>query len=102
MSKERLTVTVDPDLVRAGAQAVAEGRVDSLSGWVNLALSERAAKDRRLRALAAAVSAYEAEFGAMTGEELAAQQRADRAAARVVRGRSARAARVRRTTRGAA
>jgi hypothetical protein len=101
MSKERLTVTVDPDLVRAGAQAVAEGRVDSLSGWVNVALAERAAKDRRLRALAAAVSAYEAEFGVMTDEELTTQQRADRTAARVVRGRPAARARGRRAARGA-
>lgn len=87
MSKERLTVTVDPHLVRAGADAVAEGRVDSLSAWVNLALAERAAKDLRLRALAEAVATYEADFGLITAEELAAQERADRVAARVVRGR---------------
>lgn len=86
MSKERLTVTVDPDLVQAGNEAVADGRVDSLSAWVNLALGERAAKDRRLRALAEAVGAYETDFGAITAEELAAQERADRASARVVRG----------------
>jgi hypothetical protein len=99
MSKERLTVTVDPGLVRAGAKAVAEGRVDSLSGWVNLALSERAAKDRRLRALADAVAAYETEFGVIAAEELTAQQRADRAAARVVRGAVANHARARRPRR---
>lgn len=86
MSKERLTVTVDPHLVQAAGEAVAEGRVDSLSAWVNLALAERAAKDRRLRALADAVGAYEIEFGPITAEEIAAQERADRAAARVVRG----------------
>ena len=86
MSKSRLTVTVDPGVVQAGNEAVAEGRVDSLSAWVNLALAERAAKDRRLRALADAVAAYEAEFGPITVAELAAQERADRSAARVVRG----------------
>lgn len=95
MSKERLTVTVDPHLVQAGNDAVAEGRVDSLSAWVNLALVERAAKDRRLRALAEAVEAYETDFGAITAEELAAQERADRAAARVVRGTGPRTARTR-------
>jgi hypothetical protein len=99
MSKERLTVTVDPHLVRAGAEAVAEGRADSLSAWVNLALAERAATDRRLRAMAAAVAAYEEEFGPITPEELARQQRADRAAARVVRGAGARATRPRRVRR---
>ena len=92
MSKERLTVTVDPHLVEAGNTAVAEGRVDSLSAWVNLALAEHAAKERRLRALADAVAAYEREFGVIGPEELAAQERADRAAARVVRGRRPRRA----------
>ena len=97
MSKERLTVTVDPHLVEAANAAVAEGRVDSLSAWVNLALSERAAKDRRLRALADAIGAYESEFGAITAEELAAQERADRASARVVRGAAARTSKGRRS-----
>ena len=99
MSKERLTVTVDPHLVHAGTEAVAEGRVDSLSAWVNLALAERAAKDRRLRALADAVSAFETEFGPITDEELAAQARADRALARVVRGAGPRGAHARRARR---
>lgn len=102
MSKERLTVTVDPHLVQAGNDAVAEGRVESLSAWVNLALTERAVKDRRLRALADAVAAYETEFGPITVEELAAQERADRAAARVIRGARPRAARARRVRRSGA
>lgn len=91
MSKERLTVTVDPHLVQAAGEAVAEGRVDSLSAWVNLALAERAAKERRLRALAEAVAAYESEFGGITDAEIAAQDRADRAEARVIRGAGRRA-----------
>lgn len=86
MSKERLTVTVDPHLVEAANEAVAEGQVESLSAWVNLALAERAAKDRRLRALGEAIADYEAEFGVITAAELAEQARVDRAAARVVRG----------------
>jgi Arc/MetJ-type ribon-helix-helix transcriptional regulator len=86
VSKERLTVTVDPDLVEAASAAVAEGRVGSLSAWVNLALSERAAKERRLRALAGAIAAYEKEFGPISAEEISTQARADREAARVVRG----------------
>ncbi|MEA2931625.1 MAG: hypothetical protein QOI56_410 [Actinomycetota bacterium] len=81
-----MTVTVDPGLVDAGNQAVADGRADSLSGWVNDALAERARRDARLRALAAAVADYEAEFGEITDEEIAAQARADRASAVVVRG----------------
>jgi hypothetical protein len=86
-SKERLTVTVDPDLVEAASAAVAEGRVCSLSAWVNLALSERAAKERRLRALAGAIAAYEKEFGPIAAAEISSQARADREAARVIRSR---------------
>jgi hypothetical protein len=86
--KERLTVTVDPDLVAAGNKAVAEGRADSLSGWVNSALVDRAARDRRLEGLASAIADYEAEYGEITDEEMAAVKRADRQAAVVVRGRS--------------
>ena len=41
--KERLTVTVDLALVQAGQDAVAAGRAESVSAWVNLALAERAA-----------------------------------------------------------
>ena len=99
MSKERLTVTVDPHLIQAGAEAVSEGRVDSLSAWVNLALADRAAKDRRLRALRGAVAAYEEQFGVISDDELVTQQRADRASARVVRGTRSGAARVRRSRR---
>jgi len=86
--KERLTVTVDPELVEAGHQAVAAGLADSLSSWVNAALAERATRDQRLQALAEAISVYEADHGAITGEEMAAQERSDRERALVVRGRS--------------
>ena len=85
MSKERLTVTIDSHLLEAANEAVAGGRADSISGWVNIALEERAAKERRLRALADAVHAFEKEFGEITDAELAAQQRMDRNRAHVVR-----------------
>jgi hypothetical protein len=68
--KERLTVTVDRALVRAANAAVAAGRAHSLSGWVNLALEERASKERRLAAMADAIAAFEARFGAIKPEEL--------------------------------
>ncbi len=84
-----MTVTVDPELVEAGNRAVADGRAGSLSAWVNAALAERAARDRKLQLLAAAIEDYEAEFGEITGEEIAAQVRADRESAVVVRGRRA-------------
>lgn len=84
--KERLTVTVDPELIEAGNDAVAEGRAASLSAWVNAALAERVSRERRLVALAQAVTAYEDRFGAISAQELADQARADRAAAIVLRG----------------
>lgn len=84
--KSRLTVTVDAELVAAGNAAVSRGTADSLSAWVNEALAARAARDHRLAAMGEAIAAYEAEFGEITEAELTAQQRADRAAAIVVRG----------------
>jgi hypothetical protein len=86
LRKERLTVTVDPELVDAGNQAVAAGRADSLSGWVNAALADRVARDHRLEALAGAIANYEAEFGEITHEEIARLRRNDRENAVVVRG----------------
>src|SRR5882724_10561122 len=85
--KERLTVTVDRELIEAASAAVAACRAESLSGWVNLALTERVAKERRLRAMAEALALYEAEFGAISPAELAVQKRTDARSAVVVRGR---------------
>lgn len=84
--KERLTVTVDVELVAAGNAAVARGAADSLSAWVNEALAARAERDRRLAAMSDAIAVYEAEFGEITEAEIAAQHRADHAAAVVIRG----------------
>ena len=75
--KERLTVTVDAELIRAGNRAVRAGDADSLSGWVNAALAEQEERDRRRRALAEAVAEYEAEFGVITDEEMEEQRRTD-------------------------
>jgi len=85
--KQRLTVTVDPDLIEAGNRAVANGDADSLSGWVSAALAERVQRDRKLEDLRTAIADYEAEFGEITAAEIATQRRADREDAVVVRGR---------------
>jgi Arc/MetJ-type ribon-helix-helix transcriptional regulator len=85
MSKERITVSVDPDLIAAGAAAVADGRAESMSAWVNEAMAEKAAKDQRRMALAEAIAAYEAEFGVITEEEMDEQDRLDKEAAAAVR-----------------
>lgn len=85
--KRRITVTVDPDLVQAGNEAISEGDAESFSGWVNGALVHQVQRDRRQRALRQAIAAYEAEFGEITDDELIEQARLDRANAIVVRGR---------------
>jgi len=91
LRKQRLTVTVDPELVQAGQQAVELGEADSVSGWVNAALAEKVHRDHKLRLLAAAISDFEAEFGEITTAEIAAQRRLDRERATVVRGERHRA-----------
>lgn len=85
--KQRMTVTVDPDLLEAASRAVTDGEAESLSSWVRAALVDKVAKDQKLADLREAVAAYEAEFGEITVEEVVAQDRADRAGAVIVRGR---------------
>ena len=91
--KRRLTVTVDAELIEAGDRTVAAGDAKSLSSWVNQALAERVAREERLRAMAEAVAAYEAEHGTISAAELAAQRRQDAEQAIVVRGTRRRRAR---------
>ncbi len=79
-------VTVDPELIEAGQQAVASGAAESVSAWVSAALDDKVRRDRKLAALAAAVADFESEFGEITPEEMAAQARRDRERATVVRG----------------
>jgi hypothetical protein len=85
--KQRLTVTVDPELVAAGNRAVASGAADSLSGWVSTAMAEQARREDRLAQLRAAIADYEQEFGAITPGEIATVRRADREGAVVARGK---------------
>jgi hypothetical protein len=86
IKKQRLTVTVDPELVQAGQQAVESGDAESVSGWVSEALEDKIRRDRKLRLLGTAISDFESEFGEITADEIAAQQRRDRERATVVRG----------------
>ena len=85
-TKERLTVTVDPLLVATANLAVREGLAESVSAWVSTAMAEHAARTRRRLALAEAVASYEAEFGAFSEAELAAQRLQDQRDAIVIRG----------------
>jgi hypothetical protein len=53
---------------------------------VSSALAEKVRRDHQLARLRDAIAEYETEFGEITAGELAAQQRADREDAIVVRG----------------
>ena len=82
--KRTATITVSPELIEAGNRAVSAGLAPSLSGWVSAALEQKADLDDKLRNMAAAIADYEAEFGVITDEEIAQQEREDRARAVVV------------------
>lgn len=99
--KRRLSASVDGDLIEAAERAVADGRSDSVSAWVNEALRLKVAHEKRLAALASFVAAYEAEHGEITAEEMRAATRRARASAVAVHGmRSGKRSAVRRRRAG--
>jgi hypothetical protein len=61
---------VDADLLQTAQEAVKAGHAESLSAWVNDALRLKADHERRMAALDAFVTAYEAEHGVITGDEI--------------------------------
>jgi len=68
--KQRLSASVDADLIAAAEAAAARGEVPTVSTWVNDAMRHKLDHDRRLVALAAFIGAYEAEEGEITPEEI--------------------------------
>jgi len=84
-SRARLSATVEAELLAAGRAAVAEGRAESLSAWVNNALRRQADHDRRMQALDDFLAAYEAEHGEITDDEIREAERRSRGRAVVVR-----------------
>lgn len=89
-TRERLSATVESDLLAAGRAAVAAGRAESLSAWVNDALRRQLVHEQRLHAFGEFLAEYEAEQGVITEEEMTDARKHDRANARVVRGSSSR------------
>jgi Arc/MetJ-type ribon-helix-helix transcriptional regulator len=83
--KQRLSASVDADLIAAVEEAVATGRASTVSAWVNDALRLKQAHDRRLDALAAFVAAYEGRHGRIGAEEMDAAARRARGRATPVR-----------------
>jgi hypothetical protein len=93
IGKQRLSASVDADLLAAAEAAAARGDARTISAWVNDALRLKLAHDRRLEALAAFIAAEESEHGEISDAEIAAARRAAAKRARVVRGRKPRARR---------
>lgn len=86
-SKQRLSASVDAELVAVAQEAVARGQAESMSAWVNDALRLKAERDRRLQALDEFLGAHEAEHGEITDEEMREAARRARGRAVVVRGK---------------
>ena len=86
--KQRLSATIDEELLVAGQVAVDEGKAENISAWVNDALWMKVENDRRLRALDEFITAYEAEHGEISDDEIRETVRRTRGSAVVVRGGS--------------
>jgi len=85
-NRERLSATVEADMLAAGRAEVAQGRAESLSAWVNDALRRQVEHDRRMKALDDFLDRYEADHGEITEEEIRGATRRTRESALVVRG----------------
>ena len=68
--KERLSASVDADLIRAAEAAAKRGQVPTVSAWVNDALRLKLEHDLRSRALASFIEEFEAEHGVITQDEM--------------------------------
>lgn len=69
--KIRVTITLDPELVRLGNGAVRRGDAGSLSEWINTTLEERAMRARRERAGRRATAEFQRTFGPISKREMA-------------------------------
>ncbi len=83
--KQRLSASVDAELIAAGQQAVAAGQAENFSAWVNDALARHSEHHRRLAALHDFVAAWEAEHGVITDEDIEDATRWARSRAIIVR-----------------
>jgi len=74
-TKERLSATVDADLLRYGDHLVRSGQYESLSHWVNTALRTALERDEKLRAMDEFFKVYEAEHGEITEADMIEAER---------------------------
>ena len=94
--KQRLSASVDAELLSVAQTAVDEGRAASVSAWVNDALRLKAEHDRRMQALDSFLAVYESEHGVITEAEIDDAVRRARSRATVVRSPVAEKAKTRR------
>lgn len=73
--KQRLSASVDADLLDAVENAVADGRSANVSSWVSDALRLKLEHDRKLDALGDFIRSYESEHGVITADEMRAATR---------------------------
>jgi Arc/MetJ-type ribon-helix-helix transcriptional regulator len=100
-TKQRLSASVDAELLEAAERAVRRGQAPTVSAWVNEALRLRLEQQRRHDALAAYIATYEAEHGSIGPEEIRMATRRARSRALSVRAFARRKARGGRPTRRA-
>jgi len=86
--KQRLSASVDAEVLTAAHAAVSAGLATNISAWVNEALHRQAEHERRMHALDDFLAAYEAEHGLIDDDEIRAASRRARARAVVVRGKA--------------
>ncbi len=92
-SKQRLSASVDADLIGAAEAAAKRGDVANVSAWVNEAMRLKVDHDRGLAELAAVIRDFEAEHGEISNEEIEKAARIARSRAVTVRGTRAAEAR---------
>jgi hypothetical protein len=85
-TKQRLSASVDAELLVAAESATKRGEVANVSAWVNDAMRLKLEHDRGLAELAGVIAEFEAEHGEITKEEMVNATRAARARAVSVRG----------------
>ena len=85
MPKERVTITVEIDLLNHAKSAVQSGTCRSVSEWIGEAMAEQLAKDARLAAMDELIAEFDAEYGPLTDEEIAEQRQRDLEASAALR-----------------
>lgn len=83
--KQRLSASVDAELLHLAQSAVEAGRAESVSAWVNDALRMKADHERRMEGLDSFIAAYEAEHGVISEAEMDEAVRRARGRATVIR-----------------